>query len=429
MIVACLFFLCTVAVYSLLGAGRIGAESLFQFKQRIDFRDLGYWPSNLIEPDESKITSLVTDQTSGVIYGATSGKKAHLFQFDPANNHVRPLGFLPTGGGVSNALVLAGEGSLYVGTGKDMTVEVEISEDWGRELGHGHIFKKMWADLEAEYKDYPGGHIYRYDLAQVELARYQAKKEAPVEDLGIPVAGEGIYCMVGSLDGSQLYGVTYPHGKFFVFNLETGQATVVGNTWESVIFAGPRKGVRTLPGALILDDAGNCYFSSDGGWITRYNPESGKLEKLSARIPGEFYPTHNDWDIYHPVVECWTRGLDGALYGGTNDGFLFKFMPYQERTVNLGKVRITRRIRTLTTALDGTIYGTAGESHIGCTLFSYDPKYGGFQHYGPIEVDRSPYYAWYPYNFGAMTTGLDGTIYLGEEDRRGHLYFFIPIPR
>ena len=106
--------------------------------------------------------------------------------------------------------------------------------------------------------------------------------------------------------------------------------------------------------------------------------------------------------------------------------FLFKFIPSQERVVNLGKVRITRRLRALAAGLDGRVYGVAGESHIGCTLFSYDPRSGGFEHYGPLEVDRSPYYSWNPQNFGAATTGLDGTIYLGEEERKGHLFYFIP---
>lgn len=405
------------------------AQNLVLNKQRVDFRDLGYRPVNLIEPDDSKITSLITDPNSGMIYGATSGKRSQLFTFEPATNHVRPLGCLPSGGGVRNALVLAADGYLYLGTGKDMTVEPRISQDWGRELGHGHVFKKMWADIQAEYESYPGGHVYRFDPAGRANTRFAANQEANVEDLGIPVPGEGIYCMAASGDGKGLYGITYPGGKFFVFDLATARATVVGRTWEEVIFAGPRKGLRSLPCALIVGDEGNCYFSRDGGWIGRYSPESGKLETLKARLPGEFYTLHAGFGIYHPVVECWTKGARGVLYGGTNDGFLFKFIPSQERAENLGKVRITRRVRALATAADGRIYGVAGERHIGCTLFSYDPRNSAFDHHGPLEVDRSPYYAWNPYNFGAMTTGLDGTIYIGEEERKGHLFLFIPLSR
>ncbi|HLA40861.1 MAG TPA: hypothetical protein VJ417_12740 [Candidatus Glassbacteria bacterium] len=138
---------------------------------------------------------------------------------------------------------------------------------------------------------------------------------------------------------------------------------------------------------------------------------------------------HNNFDIYHPVVECWTTGRGNEIYGGTNDGFLFRFDSGPERVTNLGKVRITRRLRALAAATDGRIYGVAGENKVGCTLFSYDPVSGGFTHYGPLEVDETPYYAWNPARFGAMAAGLDGTLYLGEEDRRGHLFIVVPLLR
>jgi hypothetical protein len=41
-------------------------------------------------------------------------------------------------------------------------------------------------------------------------------------------------------------------------------------------------------------------------------------------------------------------------------------------------------------------------------------------------VDRSPYYAKRAYQFDAMTVGPDGTVFCGESDRRGKLFFYIP---
>jgi hypothetical protein len=41
-------------------------------------------------------------------------------------------------------------------------------------------------------------------------------------------------------------------------------------------------------------------------------------------------------------------------------------------------------------------------------------------------VDRSPYYAKRAYQFDAITTGIDGTLFLGESERRACLYMFIP---
>jgi len=407
-------------------AGQSDHRGLASNLHRIDYRDLGYRPGNLIEADSSKITSLITDPARGIVFGATSGKRVHLFCFSPARDHVRPLGYLPKGHGARKALALGGDGMLYIGTGKDMTLQAQISEDWGSELGTDHIQKKMWADLQAEYKDYNEGRVYRFDPSRWIEMEYYADKEAEVQDLGVPVPSEGIYCMIVSSDGTQLYGISYPGGNFFVYDLNSGETSNLGPVWEEVIYSGPKKGERSLPGALVLDDGGNCYFSVGHGRLARYSPKIGKIETLDVVLPGEYYLFHSETEVFHPVVESWTRGVDGSLYGGTNDGFLFRFVPKEERLFNLGKVRITRRIRTLTTGDDGRIWGTAGEDRIGCTFFSYDPAEGAYQHLGHIAVDRSPYYAWYPHRFGASTAGLDGTIYLGESDRKGHLYFLLP---
>jgi hypothetical protein len=409
--------------------GESEQTSLTSNLHRIDYRDLGYWPQNLIDANSSKITSLITDPKGGLVFGATSGARAHLFCFSPSRDHVRPLGFLPKGNGVKKALALGADGMLYAGTGKDMTLPAQLSEDWGSELGSDHIHKKMWADLQAEYANYNQGRIYRFDPNRWSRMTYHADKEAEVEDLGAPVAGEGIYCMIASADGNTLYGISYPKGHFFIFDLASRETSILGPVWDEVIYAGPKKGERSLPGDLILDDEGYCYFSVDRGRLARYNPESGEIEKLSVRLPGEYYLFLSELEAFHPVVESWTLGADGSLFGGTNDGFLFRFFPQDQRLTNLGKARITRRIRTLTTGDDGRIWGTAGEDRIGCTFFVYDPAEGSYHHLGHVSVDRSPYYAWNPHRFGASATGLDGTIYLGESDRKGHLYFVLPVGR
>lgn len=395
-------------------------------RHRMDFRDLGQRGSNLIEPDDSKITSLAVDGASGRIYGATSGRRAQIFAFEPSTNHLRPLGALPEGGGVRNAAVAGKDGAVYFGTGRDMTVAQPLSQDWGSELGRDHISKKMWADIEASYKDYGGGHIYRFDPKNWDAARYKANQNAVVEDLGVPARGEGVYCMKMSADGDKLYGITYPHGKFFVFDLASRQASIIGDTWREVMFSGPRRALRSLPADLIVDRRGRCYYTSDGGRLAYFDPGTGKLVETAAQIPGEIYPIHAGSEPFHPYVETWTGGPGGEIYGGTNDGYVFRLDSDTQKLTNLGKPRITRRVRGLAVAADGRLYGLAGEDHIICTLFCYDPKDGGYTHFGPVDVDETPYYAWRPQRFGAMITGLDGTIYFGEEDRRGHLFFLFP---
>jgi hypothetical protein len=43
-----------------------------------------------------------------------------------------------------------------------------------------------------------------------------------------------------------------------------------------------------------------------------------------------------------------------------------------------------------------------------------------------IAVDRSPYYSWRGYQFDSMATGTDGTVYIGESERRSHLFLYLP---
>lgn len=63
-------------------------------QNRIDSRDLGYPPVDVIPDDDSAITAL-TVAPNGNLYGATSGKQSHLFVLNPRHGYVQPLGFIP----------------------------------------------------------------------------------------------------------------------------------------------------------------------------------------------------------------------------------------------------------------------------------------------------------------------------------------------
>ena len=64
-----------------------------------------------------------------------------------------------------------------------------------------------------------------------------------------------------------------------------------------------------------------------------------------------------------------------------------------------------------------------------CKLHSYDLSgRGGLPRAGRPGVDRSPYYAKRAYSFDAMAIGADGSVFLGESDRRGKLFIYIPGP-
>ena len=73
------------------------------------------------------------------------------------------------------------------------------------------------------------------------------------------------------------------------------------------------------------------------------------------------------------------------------------------------------------------LYMITGEPERSCKLHSYDITGNeGFREYGPFAVDKSPYYSKRAYQFDAMAIGHDGTVFCGESDRDGKLFFYIP---
>jgi hypothetical protein len=250
--------------------------------------------------------------------------------------------------------------------------------------------------------------------------------QCDLEDLGIAVAHNGIYALTSNLKGDQIYGLTYPDGHFFIYDLTAKKFTDLGPVDEKIVFHGPERYWRSLPRALVCDDSGRVFLSGTGGIIQYYDPILKKLVSTDMKIPGDYYYAMIYRD--YAVVECFSKDASGIIYGGTSDGYLFTLDPVSMRITNLGKVRASRRLRCLTVGKNGKVYLMAGERSASraCQFYSYDPHQGGFEDLGLLIVDRSPYYYWRGQQFDAMTTGKNGTIYIGESERRSHLFIYIP---
>jgi len=409
--------------------------------QRVDIRELGYPQLNEIPENSSAITSLLT-ASSGKIYGGTTGEDAYLFFFDPATNKVQHLGKLPDQRTVHHSLVEDKDGLIYIGTGGvDPFESIDFShEGFGESPENRFHNKSIWNDIQRHYSSAPSGHLFRYDPNKTEelipvqgvfskdhVVKFTAMN-ADVEDLGIPVPDNMIYAMTVSPDGTRIYGLTYPDGHFFVYDTEKETFEDKGGIDTQIRFHGPERHWRSLPRALVCDDSGRVYTSGTGGCLKYYDPTSGKIESTGLRIPGETYPIHRT-DTY-AVVDYFAKDSDGLIYGGSSDGYLFSFDPVANELRNLGKVRAARRLRALTVGKDDHLYLVAGErpetSPSPCQFYSYDPAQGSFTTLGLLIADRSPHYYWRGYQFDSITTGTDGTIYLGESERRSHLFLYIP---
>jgi hypothetical protein len=398
------------------------AKPALRLLHRLDLRDLGYPLVNEVPAQSSAITSLLAAR-DGNIYGATSGQQAYLLVFEPRTNKVRHLGRIQGQQGVHHALVEDAEGNLYVGTGKSMLEEFSLTPGKPGEAG---IHELLWNDIRRHFASDPGGHLYRYRPKQSNSRVKLPAMDCELEDLGIPVANNAVYALTASPDSRELYGLSYPDGHFFVYLAGERKLTDLGPIDREVVFHGPERHWRSLPRALVCDPAGRVFTSGTNGAVVYYCPQAKKIIETGLRVPGDYY--HVQFYRDHAVVECLAPAPSGLIYGGTCDGYLFAFDPAKMKLTNLGKPRASRRLRCLTVAPSGKVYMMAGERSAAkpCQGYCYDPGEGGFEDLGLLIVDRSPYYYWRGYQFDAMVAARDGTIYLGESERRSHLFLLVP---
>lgn len=393
-----------------------------RFQQRVDLRELGYPLVNEIPENSSAITSLITAR-DGLIYGATCGESAYLFVFDPQLNKVRHLGKLPPSEqAVHHALVEGADGCLYLGSGLDPFRQFPLSPGGGDE----NTDVTLWNDIRNHFSGYAGGKLYRYDPKKSNGKVKLPQHDCELEELGLPLAHNSIQALCASPDGSRIYGLTYPDGHFFSFDLAGKATRDLGEIDSQVVFGGPERRWRSLPRALACDDRGRVFTTGNGGKIVYFDPAADSLLATELAIPMERYPAQ--FIEHYAVADCFARTPDGLIWGGSSDGYLFSLDPARMRLASHGKARADRRLRAITAGRDGKLYFMAGErkSTQPCQLFSYDPRAAAWERIGLLIVDRSPHYYWRGYQFDCMTTGGDGTIYLGESERKSHLFLYIP---
>jgi len=391
---------------------------------RMDYRDLGYPKQNLIEADNSRISALMT-HSNGFVYGATSGKtQSYLFFYNKFINKVRPLGKIGHDNGVHHTMVEGRDGKVFIGTGRSIYEPVKLTKDFPVEVEG--IEKQLWKDIKSHFRGYEGGHLYIYDPSTGDKMRYTNDDPAPLVDLGIPVEGNSIYAICLNEDSTKIYGLSYPDANFFIFDIATRTTKNLGDIYTHKVYGGPERHWRSVPRALYCHaKTGQVYTSGDNGFLLRYTPGSDQLELTWMRLPGEYWEGLKSWD--YPIIEQFVEVPDGRLFASTHDGYLVQIHLEKEVITVLGKPRVMRRMRAMEVGKDNKLYMITGEFERSCKLHTYDLSgKEGFRELGPFSVDRSPYYAKRAYQFDAMTVGPDGTVFCGESDRRGKLFFYIP---
>jgi hypothetical protein len=252
-----------------------------------------------------------------------------------------------------------------------------------------------------------------------------------VTDMGTPIDGESIFALTSAADGSMMYGITYPTGIFFSYNIATGAVKKFNETVPSP------KDISTLNEyvlkpddylckALIETAQGQIIGSFPVNKLFSFNPSSEKFEVYEQPLP-EVWGRR-----VLGQVECWMKTKRGTIYGGNaGDGQLFELDPVAKKMKNLGKPVMMPRLRGLALGNDGRLYGIAGASPGYVHLFSYSEKTGFVDYGNPSFVMKAPGIEqgieWRAFQLGTIAASEDGKyIVMGEDEALSQLLIFAP---
>jgi hypothetical protein len=353
---------------------------------------------------------------NGLIFGGTAGRAAHFFAYDPKTGNARSLARLGGGVGFSHALILLPDGSLVAGTQAD-----------------------------------PTGTAVRTDPKAVGrlLRFFPGASAAKVQELGVPVAGQGIYTLAYDESTHTIVGNTWPDGHFFSFNLKNSQATDHGAIAGFRTFETPKaaedlnKGTkdnvhypRQVSRAIVMIPKVGAVTAGADGVLYRYDLDAQRLEKLKVRLPA--VPGREPWTSLDVAVLSPGTGGEWNVIGGTSDGYLFELRPGESEILTLrprGRVLSHGGIQGLALAMrspgfaDGekgkkaiTVYGVGGHAEGMPRTFTF--SHGGGSSAvlpgGIMQVDN----ALNMIGIGALMTARDGRLYGGEKDRLARLLRF-----
>ena len=279
-----------------------------------------YYSGFALAHDTYNALSLASD---GKIYYVLSSdsleKGGQVYCLDPLTDSVKFLGDLTE---------ICGEGEQKViPQGKS---HVEFFERRGKLFFATHIgvyemidgMERLPENPPGEYRLYKGGHILSYDLETGEFA-----------DLATVPGGEGVLTMTMDTARGDIYGITWPKGNFFHFDVDKNKWTDFGRISENGEAGIPGRDYRVLCRSMFVDPKdGSVYFSNAEGDIFTCDASSKairKLDDVNLRLDyfGQYdsaFPGNMGYNwrkiFWHPQEEV-AYGVHG------NSGYLFRFDP------------------------------------------------------------------------------------------------------
>lgn len=288
----------------------------------------------------------------GKIYYVLSSESidvgAQMFCFDPKTKKIRPVGDLTEAcgekglktipQGKSHVNFVEANGKLYFSTHVGVYSIVDGMEKMGIP--------------PAGYKPYPGGHLLAYDL-----------KTGRFEDFGIVPDREGVLSTSMDTRRGRMFGITWPSGMFFRYDLATKSWKNFGKTCAEGE-NGKDAAYRTVCRSIAVDlDDGSAYLTTSEGTILRYRADKDAIEPVAGEDMKKDYfglydptsPGHMGYNWRQTFWHVRTKMIYG-VHG--NSGYLFRFDPAVPRIEVLD--RITSEPSKRTGMFDQFSYGYLG---------------------------------------------------------------------
>jgi hypothetical protein len=250
----------------------------------------------------------------------------HMFRFDPIKEEIKFLGDL------SVICREAGQKSIAQGKSHVLFYEFKNKLYFSTHVGYYQLIDGM-DRLPEQAPDgfdlYPGGHILSYDL-----------KDESFEDLAMIPNGEGVVTMTMDTHRGNIFGITWPTGHFFCYQVKEKKLTLLDKISGNGEAGTPGKDFRSLCRSLFVDeDTGFCYYTNIEGDIFYLNPFDLKINKLDVahlRLDyfGKYEPNLPGTMGYHWRQIFWYAPEHVAYGVHGNSGYLFKFDP-KAQTIEL----------------------------------------------------------------------------------------------
>lgn len=171
------------------------------------------------------------------------------------------------------------------------------------------------------YRPYPGGHLLAYEL-----------KTGKFEELAIAPEREGVLALNMDTNRGRLFGLTWPSGYFFRYDLASrnlknfGKSCAEGENGKGAAY-------RTICRSICVDPAsGRAWFTTSEGNILVYGPDTDSVKTIAGEDMRKDYfglydPTSPGHMGYNWRQTAWYAPAK-MIYGvHGNSGYLFRFDP------------------------------------------------------------------------------------------------------